>query len=217
MTEAEANQVALLMRENSLWLTEQLERSILAGQPLDILLSKELAEDELTFGLPVNVFTGYLEVRRLHFARRSNFHKRGGIHLKMIAQWTPPDWAYNLFPLPASDMETVTLQYVVDAMHSEVDLCTEWDSVPLGRVLHVAHMLVSNQEADGLWPAVLNLRTGQAVGMGRSSAPRNLMRRLNLLLQSSEFDLAIKRAEAGIEAQGIAGRKEAGKRAQEAK
>lgn len=207
MTEEEGRKVALLMREHSLWITEQLERRILAGRPHGAHLIKDLAEEKHIAAHAANVFTGYLEVRRLHFARRMNYYKRGGLHLEMIADWTTPEWVCSLFPTPAPDMEVVTLEYIVDALHGEVDLCAEWDSVPLGRVLHVAHMLVSHQEADGLWPAILNLRTGYGVGYGRSSAPRNLMRRLNVILRSAEFDWAIqrieKRIEAGIYAQNV--------------
>ena len=118
----------------------------------------------------------------------------------MIAAWTPPDWVYNCFPLPAPDMEVVTIGYIVDAIQEEVDHCTEWDSTPLGPVLHVAHMLVCFQGADGLWAAALNLRTGEDAGAERSHAPCDLLRRLNEILASSEFDSAISRGEAGINA-----------------
>ncbi len=73
---------------------------------------------------------------------------------------------------------------------------TEADSTPLGAAMHVAHMLVTMQGPDGLWPQSLNLRTGQAIGQGRSAAPISLMRRLNRLLYSTEFDPAIRQAEA---------------------
>lgn len=119
----------------------------------------------------------------------------------MIAAWTPPDWVYNCFPQPEPNVEVVTLRYVVDAMQEEVDRCTEWDSTPLGPVLHVAHMLVCFQGADGLWATVLNLRTGEDVGAERSHAPRDILCRLNEILASSEFDSAIRRSEAGIIAQ----------------
>ncbi len=119
----------------------------------------------------------------------------------MIAEWTPPGWVYNCFPLPAPDTEVVTLDYIVAAMYAEIDRCTEWDSAPLGRVLHVAHMLVSYQGADGLWAAALNLRTGEEKTLARSHAPRDFMRRLNEILDSTEFDIPIRRIEAGISAQ----------------
>jgi hypothetical protein len=116
----------------------------------------------------------------------------------MIVEWTPPEWVYNRFPMPAPQMEEVTLDYVIAAMQAETDTCTEWDSTPLGRVLHVAHMLVSHQGADGLWPATFNLRTAEEIGTERSSAPLLLFRRLNALLDSSEFDFALRCGEAGV-------------------
>ena len=116
----------------------------------------------------------------------------------MIAAWTPPDWVYNCFPIPTPETESVTLDYVIDEMHAEADSCTEWDGNPLGRVLHVAHMLVSHQGTDGLWAAIFNLRTGEAVGLERTDAPLPLMRRLNAMLDSSEFDFALRRGEAGV-------------------
>lgn len=116
----------------------------------------------------------------------------------MIADWTPPEWVYNRFPMPTPETEEVTLDYVIAAAQAETDTCTEWDTAPLGRVLHIAHMLVSHQGADGLWAATWNLRTGEEIGVERSSAPLPLFRRLNDLLGSSEFDFSLHRAEAGV-------------------
>ncbi len=86
----------------------------------------------------------------------------------MIAAWTPPNWVYNCFPQPEPNVEIVSLSYVVAAMQEQVDQCTEWDSTPLGSVLHVAHMLVCFQGADGSWAATLNLRTGDDAGAERT-------------------------------------------------
>ena len=119
----------------------------------------------------------------------------------LIAAWTPPEWVYNCFPQPEPGREEVSLAYVMDAMFAEADTCTEWDGNPLGRVLHVAHMLVSYQDKDGLWPASFNMRTGDDIGTDRSAAPADLMRLLNKTLDSTEFDLAICRAEEGINSQ----------------
>jgi hypothetical protein len=116
----------------------------------------------------------------------------------MIADWTPPEWVYNRFPMPTPETEVVTLDYVIAAMYAEADSCTEWDSTPLGRVLHVAPMLVSHQGDDGLWASVFNLRTAEEIGVERSSAPLPLFRRLNEMLDSSEFDFALRRGEAGV-------------------
>ena len=119
----------------------------------------------------------------------------------LIAAWTPPEWVYNCFPLPDLKREEVTLNYVIRAMHAEADTCTEWDGNPLGRVLHVAHMLVSHQGRDGLWSARINLRTGDDITTIRSDAPCTLMQRLNAILESTEFDFAIRRAKEGVSAQ----------------
>jgi hypothetical protein len=116
----------------------------------------------------------------------------------MIADWTPPEWVYNCCPMFAPEAEVVTLDEVIAAMHAELDACTEWDSTPRGRVLHVAHMLVSHQGADGLWPSRFILRTAEEIGVERSSAPLPLFRRLNDLLDSTEFDFALSRGEAGV-------------------
>jgi len=118
--------------------------------------------------------------------------------MAMIADWTPPEWVYNCFPVPTLETEVVTLDYVIAAAQAEVDACTEWDTTPLGRVLHVAHMLVSHQGVDGLWAATFNLRTAEESSGERSSAPLPLFRRLNDILGSSEFDFSLRRGEAGV-------------------
>jgi hypothetical protein len=118
----------------------------------------------------------------------------------MIAAWSPPEWVYNCFPMPTPETEIVTLAYVIAAMQAEADSCTEWDGTPLGRVLHVAHMLVSHQGIDGLWAARFNLRTGDPVGEERSGLPLPLLRRLNAILDSTEFDFTLRRGEAGVQA-----------------
>lgn len=89
------------------------------------------------------------------------------------------------------------MEYIVAALQSEVDACKEWETTSLGRVLHVAHLLVTLQGKDGLWSGTINLRTGEDVDDTRSNAPLPLFRRLNALLDSSEFDFSLRRAEAG--------------------
>lgn len=119
----------------------------------------------------------------------------------MIATWTPPEWVYNCFPLPEPDAEIVTLEYLLEEMHSAVDACTEWDDTPIGPMLHLAHMLVSHQGRDGLWSTAFNLRTGDDTSQDRTGAPVAIFRRLNKILGSTEFDIPIRHAEAGIAAQ----------------
>ncbi len=104
--------------------------------------------------------------------------------------WSPPEWFYSLFPLPGPGEEIVSLEYVVTVLHARIDLVTEADSSPLGGVLHVAHLLKSEQGADGRWPQTVNARTGQAIGAGRTTAPVSVFRRLNALLNSTEFEMA---------------------------
>jgi len=111
--------------------------------------------------------------------------------------WTPPEWVCCGFPLTEANAEVVNLEEVMTTLGGLVDTVTEADTGPLGAVLHVAHILVTLQGEDGRWPAVLNLRTGGAVGRERSSAPIPLFRRLNALLRSTEFAHACRLAEAG--------------------
>lgn len=118
--------------------------------------------------------------------------------MAMIAARAPLEWVFWNFPMPTSETEVVTLDYVVAALQSEIDTCTEWDTSPLGNVLHVAHMLVCHQGADGLWACAFSLRTAEEIGVERSSAPLPLFRRLNDLLGSTEFDFSLRRGEAGV-------------------
>lgn len=114
-----------------------------------------------------------------------------------IAAWTSADWCCTCFPLPAPDVEITEMEAIVTALFEHASRITEADRTALGPAMHVAHILVTRQEADGLWPARLNLRTGDAVGEERSAAPIRLMRWLNQLLFSTEFDLTLRRAAVG--------------------
>lgn len=107
----------------------------------------------------------------------------------------PPDWFYSGMPLTEPGGEIVTLETALQVLHAQADRVTESDTSPLGGVLHVAHLLKSEQGADGQWPDTLNARTGRAVGSGRTAAPVTLLRRLNALLKSSEFEAACEEAE----------------------
>jgi hypothetical protein len=117
-----------------------------------------------------------------------------------IAAWTSPFWVCNIFPQPAPDVEVVSLDYILAALDRHTAQITEADSTALGAAMHVAHILVTLQGADGLWPARLNLRTGREVDGSRSAAPIALMRRLNELLYSTEYDSVVHRAEIGLAA-----------------
>lgn len=107
-----------------------------------------------------------------------------------VRAWSPPQWSFTCFPLPAPDAEIVTMEFVVRALHDLADQVTEADTTPLGAALHVAHILKTMQGADGAWPDAFNVRIGKAVGDGRTFAPAALFRRLNAMLNSTEFELA---------------------------
>jgi hypothetical protein len=110
--------------------------------------------------------------------------------------WSPPDWACSLFPLIGPQVEIVPLAYVVAVLHARIAAATESDTSPLGGVLHVAHLFKSQQGRDGTWPETLNARTGEAVGAGRTIAPVSVFRRLNALLNTTEFEAVCELAEA---------------------
>lgn len=100
------------------------------------------------------------------------------MHPKIVA-WTPPEWVCNCFPQTAAGQEVVRLDELVAVLHSLADTATEADVAPLQKALHVSHILVTLQGADGKWPAVLNLRTAASIGMERTTAPLELFRLLD--------------------------------------
>lgn len=107
----------------------------------------------------------------------------------------PPEWFYSGMPLTGPGEEIVTLETALQVLHAQADRVTESDTSPLGGVLHVAHLLKSEQGTDGQWPEAVNARTGRAVGNGRTIAPVTLLRRLNAMLNSTEFEAACEEAE----------------------
>lgn len=116
---------------------------------------------------------------------------------RAIYYWSPPEWTRNCFPLPDEDAEILTLDWLIPTLHTHIDTVTEADTTALGQALHVGHMLVTMQGADGRWPATFNARTGEAIGDERTFAPISLFQRMNAMLDSTEFDSAVSRAEAG--------------------
>jgi hypothetical protein len=107
----------------------------------------------------------------------------------------PLDWAYGLFPLEREGEENLSLDWVVGIAHERIDRAGETgDETHFGPVLHWAHILKAEQGRDGDWPAVVNARTGAAVGMERTRAPAGLMKRLDALLDASEFAACVARA-----------------------
>jgi hypothetical protein len=110
--------------------------------------------------------------------------------------WSPPEWLYPYFPLTGPEDECLSMETIVAVLHARIDTITENDTSPLGSVLHVAHLLKSEQGTDGRWPEIVNARTGQAVGAGRTIVPVSVLRRLDALHNSSEFVIVCEQAEA---------------------
>jgi hypothetical protein len=116
----------------------------------------------------------------------------------MIVAWTPPEWVCNCFPQTEAGQFETSLRDLIAVANRHLDTVTEADTTARSAVLHVAHMLVSMQGPDGLWPERLDLKTGCALTELRSAEPVTLFRRLNVMLDSTEFDPACRWAEAGI-------------------
>ena len=117
-----------------------------------------------------------------------------------IVDWTPPEWVCNCFPQTEPEQTEVALNDLIAVAEAHLDTVTEADVTARSEMTHVAHILVTLQDRDGLWPDRLNLRTGKGLTAGRSAAPVALFRRLNAMLDSTEFDPACRWAEAGIAA-----------------
>src|ERR1700722_9688212 len=84
-----------------------------------------------------------------------------------IVDWSPPEWFCNCFPLTEADQTWVTLRELIAVLHRHADTASEADTTALQAVLHVAHILVTLQGADGLWPESLDLRTGKGLTQTR--------------------------------------------------
>lgn len=80
------------------------------------------------------------------------------------------------------------MERLVMILHKLLDFTTDEDYTPLQKVLHVAHILVTMQGTDGLWPAEFDLQTATSLTPQRSDAPLPLFERLNSMLGSSEFE-----------------------------
>lgn len=113
-----------------------------------------------------------------------------------IVEWTPPEWECNRFPQTQPSQEIAVVDELVAVLHSHIDTATKADTTPLCAVLHVAHKFMTLQGADGRWPALLNLRTGEILNSGLTASPAGVLSRLDALLNASEFDQVCARAEA---------------------
>lgn len=109
----------------------------------------------------------------------------------------PLTWACGGFPLAGPEEEIVRMEDLIAALNAQVDTTTDEDTTALGPVLHICHLLKAYQGTDGRWPALLNARLGETIGEERTFAPVPLFRRLNALLDSSEFLWACELAEDG--------------------
>ena len=109
--------------------------------------------------------------------------------------WAPPEWACCGFPLEAPGQAVVCMETALAVLHGLADTITDADSTALGPAMHVAHMLVSRQGTDGMWPASLNACTGEVLNDERTAAPIRLYRRLTDLLRTTEFDHVVAFAE----------------------
>ncbi len=114
----------------------------------------------------------------------------------VIAAWSPPEWACCSFPLPEASPVCLEMPWLLEALNQLIEARTDADTTPLQRALHVAHMLVTMQGTDGAWPVRFCPRTGKQAGNGRTYAPALLMKQLKLVLQSTEFTVAVQHAEA---------------------
>jgi len=88
------------------------------------------------------------------------------------------------------------MESLVAALQAWVDTATDDDTTAVCATLHVAHRLKGYQGADGRWPDKLDLRTGRPVGEARTLAPLALLRRLDALQNTVEFQEACALAEA---------------------
>jgi len=104
---------------------------------------------------------------------------------RFVARW---DWRYAGMPLASADEEVADLDAAVATMLRALDGLTPGDRSPLGPLLHVAHILKSEQGPDGLWPARINARTGEAIGRERTSSPVELLRGLDHCMNGTEFE-----------------------------
>jgi hypothetical protein len=110
---------------------------------------------------------------------------------------SPPEWARCGFPLEEEGREVVGLSGLVATLQNILDRSPDGDTPAFGMALHVFHMLVTMQGMDGRWPVAFNARTGEEIGEARSFAPVPLFRRINAMLNTTEFDSACADAEAG--------------------
>lgn len=113
--------------------------------------------------------------------------------MKTIA---PPEWFYSLAPLD-DGAEDLDIDCLIAKLDARIAAHLRGEEIDIARALHVCHVLKAEQGEDGRWAAVVNARTGEAIGSARTLSPVPLFKILNKLLDSSEFELAVMYAERG--------------------
>lgn len=104
----------------------------------------------------------------------------------------PNDWYLHLFPLTAEGEEVLPLEYVVEVAEGFIrETVRTGDHVHLGPPLHWAHLLKYELGSGSDWPAVINARTGDAIGEERTRRPAELLAKLAEMLDTAEFDAAV--------------------------
>ncbi len=112
----------------------------------------------------------------------------------------PEEWAFHNFPLESEEQEELSLESVTEVGLERVALARETGHRPyIGPVVHWAHILKVEQGPNGDWPAVINARTGQPVGERRTRRPAELLNALGEMLDSTEFDAAVRRAKGDVD------------------
>ena len=104
---------------------------------------------------------------------------------------SPIHWRYSLFPLSDEAGEINDLELITD---TAIYLVDEDNDNGIGAVMHWAHILKSEQTPEGLWPRFVNARTGDMSGRQMTNSPARIMESLAVLLDTTEFDDAIRRS-----------------------
>jgi len=102
----------------------------------------------------------------------------------------PNTWRYSLFPLSEDTGDIIDLNLVSDMA---LTLIEEGNDEGVGAVMHWAHILKSEQNANGYWPRFVNARTGEPSGQRLTLLPAGVIETLAELLGTTEFDDAIRR------------------------
>ena len=114
-----------------------------------------------------------------------------------VERRAPPDWFYSLAPLDGDGSERLDMDVLIETLLERAKAYVAGRDIDLPHVLHICHVIKSEQCEDGRWPAVVNAMTGVAIGPERTASPVPLFRLLNEILDSTEFQYAVELAERG--------------------